>query len=77
MKIVLNEKQIKSLLDGVTLSKEMSEEESSEDGSSSAYPEVGKWESGVTRGPANQVGNTNWSEVVGSTIKRDKANQLK
>lgn len=41
------------------------------------YPEVGKWESGVTRGPANQIGVTKWADVVGSTIKRGKANQLK
>jgi hypothetical protein len=41
------------------------------------YPEVGKWESGVTRGPANQIGVTKWSDTVGSTITRGKANQLK
>lgn len=41
------------------------------------YPEVGKWESGVTRGPANQIKVTKWSDVVGSTLKRSKANQLK
>jgi hypothetical protein len=41
------------------------------------YPEVGKWESGVTRGPANQVGVTKWSEVVGANLKRGKSNQLK
>lgn len=46
-------------------------------GSKEGYPEVGKWESGVTRGPANQVGVTKWSDVVGSTMKRGKANQLK
>lgn len=41
------------------------------------YPEVSKWESGVTRGPGNQLGVTKWSDVVGSVLKRDKANQLK
>jgi hypothetical protein len=41
------------------------------------YPEVGKWESGVTRGPANQIGNTKWSDIVGSTLKRGKGNPLK
>ena len=35
-----------------------------------------KWESGVTRGPANQIGVTKWSDVVGSTLKRGKANPL-
>ena len=41
------------------------------------YPEVGKWESGVTRGPANQVGVTKWADVVGATVKRGKSNPLK
>ncbi len=42
------------------------------------YPEVGKWESGVQRGPANQVAmNSKWSDVVGSKISRGHANQLK
>ena len=41
------------------------------------YPEVGKWESGVTRGPGNQVGVTKWSDVVGSKLNRGKGNQLK
>lgn len=41
------------------------------------YPAVGKWESGVTRGPANQVGVTKWSDIVGSVLKRGKSNPLK
>jgi hypothetical protein len=41
------------------------------------YPEVGKWDSGITRGPANQVGITKWSEVVGANLKRGKSNPLK
>jgi hypothetical protein len=41
------------------------------------YPAVGNWESGVTRGPGNQIGITKWSDVVGSTIKRGKGNPLK
>jgi hypothetical protein len=41
------------------------------------YPQVGKWESGVTRGPSNQIGVTKWSDVVGSSLKRGKSNQLK
>lgn len=43
----------------------------------SGYPEVGKWESGVTRGPGNQIGVTKWSDVVGASLKRSKGNQLK
>lgn len=43
-----------------------------------AYPEVGHWESGVTRGPANQIATkSNWSDVVGSKLSRGKANPLK
>lgn len=42
-----------------------------------AYPETTKWESGVTRGPANQIGVTKWEDVVGSTLTRGKANPLK
>jgi hypothetical protein len=38
---------------------------------------VGKWESGVTRGPGNQIGLTKWSDIVGSVLKRGKANPLK
>lgn len=41
------------------------------------YPEVGKWESGVTRGPGNQVGVTKWADVVGSKLTRGKGNPLK
>ena len=41
------------------------------------YPQVGKWESGVTRGPGNQIGITKWSDVVGSILKRAKSNPLK
>ena len=41
------------------------------------YPEVGHWESGLTRGPANQLAVTKWKDIVGSTITRGKANQLK
>lgn len=43
------------------------------------YPEVTTWASlnKITRGPANQIANTKWSETVGSTLNRDVANQLK
>lgn len=39
-----------------------------------AYPTVTKWESGVTRGPANQIGLTKWREV--NKINRGKSNTL-
>jgi len=38
------------------------------------YPTVTKWESGTTRGPANQIGNTKWKDTV--KITRGKANTL-
>jgi len=46
-------------------------------GGAQGYPDVGHWESGVTRGPANQIGLTKWSDVVGQSLKRGKANPLK
>lgn len=46
-------------------------------GGAQGYPQVGKWESGVTRGPGNQLGVTKWSDVVGVSLKRGKANPLK
>jgi hypothetical protein len=41
------------------------------------YPAVSKWESGIQRGPSNQVAVTKWADVVGSKLNRGKANQLK
>ena len=38
------------------------------------YPPPTKWESGVTRGPANQIGLTKWADIV--KINRGKANTL-
>ena len=43
-------------------------------GAKPAYPTVTKWEGGVTRGPANQIGLTKWSDIV--KINRGKANTL-
>jgi hypothetical protein len=84
MKILVNEKQLKTLIKN----KEISEDDMGPDPQPKAgtstnqtggqgYPEVSKWESGVSRGPANQIGVTKWADVVGSSLKRDKANQLK
>jgi hypothetical protein len=88
MKIGLSEKQYNSILTYVSENKEIREDEevpaaepeagtSSKQSGGQGYPEVGKWESGVTRGPSNQVGVTKWADVVGSTLKRGKSNQLK
>lgn len=43
-------------------------------GGGTTYPTVTKWESGVTRGPANQIGLTKWRDIV--KITRGKANTL-
>jgi hypothetical protein len=87
MKIIITEKQYDLLLGDIEPADidEQSEDPAaaqptsgtSSSGSKQGYPEVGKWESGVTRGPSNQVGVTKWSDVVGSTLTRGKANQLK
>ena len=38
------------------------------------YPTITKWESGVTRGPANQIGLVKWADIV--KITRGLANTL-
>lgn len=38
------------------------------------YPTVTKWESGVVRGPANQIALVKWSDIV--KVTRGKANTL-
>ena len=43
-------------------------------GGSAGYPSVTKWETGVTRGPANPIGNTKWKDNY--KITRGKANTL-
>lgn len=43
-------------------------------GTKPKYPTVTKWETGLTRGPANQIGLTKWSDIV--KVNRGKANTL-
>jgi hypothetical protein len=43
-------------------------------GAKPAYPTVTKWESGATRGVANQIGLTKWRDIY--KITRGKANTL-
>ena len=86
---LLNEniKRIKSLMeivDEVELDEsEVNEEgeestdtttDTSTDTSSDTGSSITPWESGVARGPANQVGNTKWSDIVKTT--RGKANPI-
>ena len=89
MKIEVSEKQFDRILKNITETQEVSEQDSATPspeptaGTSSTqsggqgYPSVGKWESGVTRGPANQIGITKWADIVGANLKRGKANPLK
>lgn len=89
MKILISEKQYDLLLSRKNTPQNIDEEGevdpaaaqpksgTGSSGDKQGYPEVGKWESGVTRGPANQVGVTKWSDIVGSTLKRGKSNPLK
>ena len=82
MKLGLTEGQYKKLL---TLLQEQAEAPAAEPEKGTSdkqtggqgYPAVGKWESGITRGPANQVGVTKWADVVGAKLNRGKANPLK
>jgi hypothetical protein len=53
---------------------EVGEQEDAAAGGGSKYPAVTKWESGITRGVANQVGLTKWREI--NQITRGKANTL-
>lgn len=88
MELRISENQLKSLIKETLKSKELGEDSepvnpqpeagtSDKQSGGSGYPAVGKWESGVTRGPSNQIGVTKWSDVVGANLKRGKANQLK
>jgi hypothetical protein len=90
MEYIITEKQLKLILSNEVTNQEIGEQTETEPVSATpekgtsdtqaggqGYPEVGKWESGLTRGPANQIGVTKWSDIVGSTLKRGKANPLK
>lgn len=87
MKLVITEKQLKLILSNQVIN-DLDEQEAPVNPEPSAgtsdtqtggqgYPSVGKWESGATRGPGNQIGITKWSDVVGSTLQRGKGNPLK
>ena len=89
MKFLLSEKQVELIKTQSVESQEISEQDSetpspepaagtsANQSGGTGYPEVGKWESGVTRGPANQIGVTKWADVVGANLKRGKSNPLK
>jgi hypothetical protein len=88
MKLGLTERQYKLVISEVVKNQEIAEQEepvnpepeagtNAQQSGGKGYPAVGKWESGITRGPGNQIGNTKWSDIVGASLKRGKANQLK
>ena len=43
-------------------------------GAKPPYPTVTKWETGLTRGPANQIALSKWADIV--KMNRGKANTL-
>ena len=81
MELLLTKKQIISLLEQDATADPAAQAPtagtSDKQAGGQGYPEVGKWESGIERGPANQVGVTKWADVVGSKLKRGHANPLK
>lgn len=88
MDLLLTEKQLKLILskevteqapgtpDAASSAKPDTGTSTTSTGTSQGYPTVDKWESGVTRGADNQIAVTKWSDVVGSSLKRGKANPL-
>ena len=88
MKIQISEKQYDLILGHINKPKQIEEQPTdpsaaqptagtSSSGSKQGYPEVGVWKSPIVRGPANQIGVTTWSGIVGSLLKRSVGNQLK
>lgn len=84
MKILISEKQLKGLIQK-TENQDLDEQDdpaaaqpeagtSSTQAGGQGYPEVGKWESGVTRGPANKIDNSPMEDRI---KERGKANKLK
>jgi len=76
MKIIVSEKQMKRITSSnVVLDEEEASDPNAPESTTTAGSKV--WVSGVTRGPANQIDDkTKWSETVGSTVTRGRANPL-
>ena len=88
MKLQLTEGQLKRLIKKINTdieeqtgsepSPSPSSTSGSGTGSKEGYPEVGKWKLDIVRDAANQTDpKSKWSDVVGSKLKRSKANMLK
>jgi hypothetical protein len=69
MKLVISEKQLKGIITHLNSNQDLSEE-----GDGDVKTGASKWESGVTRGPANQIGVTKWADSY--KITRGRANPL-
>ena len=77
MKIIVSEKQLKYV---ASVSHELDEQDAVDPNAPESTTTAGehKWESGVTRGPANQIDDkVKWSEIVGMSVTRGKANPLR
>jgi hypothetical protein len=80
MKLVISERQLNKIITQLNLNKEITEEggEGAPEAGTSSDGEqktgASKWESGVTRGPANQIAVTKWADSY--KITRGRANPL-
>ena len=78
MRIMVSEKQLQSILSN---DREIGEQDSGTE-SGTSDPGTGttagakKWETGIERGPANQIAVTKWSDIVGQKTTRGKANPI-
>lgn len=78
MKILISEKQLKGLIQK-TVNQDIEEQAAAAGTSSSpsggqGYPEVGVWNTGIVRGPANKIDNSKMEDRI---KERGKANKLK
>lgn len=71
MRIMVSEKQLQNILSN---EREMGEQEDGTGPTTIAGSK--KWETGIERGPANQLAVTKWSDIVGIKISRGKANPI-
>lgn len=72
MKLRITKEQYDRLISEM-IDEDLTEQE--DDGSGSAEsPSYDKWNTGLERGPANQIGNTKWEDIVSPT--RGKANPI-
>jgi hypothetical protein len=82
MKLIISEKQLQQLVKMHAKSQEISEdgEEGAPEAGTSSDGEkktgMPKWESGINRGPANQIAVTRWKDIDGTQPTRGKANTL-